>query len=304
MYSLFLITMAIVSVGLPSELPKPHNPKAAVCKDHCPLIIKTTIADIHDKFFYQKWLQYKQATEGPNFNPQKYLLSRLQQIDTMVACESVAFGIQHSIYENPNADQNSIVAKVNPEDSVTYQLMRIVSTDIYGQVALAHAKASKEGKKFDQTGDLLRKILDSFQASVNERLAKATLVYKDAGVYNLSDDSFQQAYDKILVRIQQIESVGGVVTAYINFISPPNPLELGKVRHSILAEINPPHFYLFDMDAPNWIVTWGSGDGKYSNTESLLKNALDYIRIAYLQPNVGNMETALQLVIYSNVTNP
>ena len=297
MVSTVFFLLSVITPQVPTDTQRIRS----VCQQNCSELTSKAIASIRDEYFYQEWLKSKKASQGESFNPEEYLLSRLKEIDEMVACESIGFGIQHSIYLNPNTDQQAIVAKVNPEDPVTYQIMRIVSTDIYSETALAHAEASKEGKGFEGTGDQLRKLLDSFQRAVNQRLGKAHLVYKDVGVYNLEGAELQAAYDKILPHLQQMIARGGVVTVYFNYISPADPQKLGKVRHSILADLSGPQFYLFDMNAPDWIVTWGNGNGQYKDLESLLKNALDYIGMAYLQPNVGNRQTALQLAIYSNV---
>ncbi len=299
---LFPFLVALLAVGPSVSAPVSQTKVIlSVCKDKCPLFITNTIASLKSAYFYQEWLTSKQASQGADFDPHKYLLGRLGEIDEMAACESIGFGIQHSIYENPRVDQKAIVAKVNPEDAIAYQIMRIVSTDIYGELALAHAKASREGTGFEATGDKLRKILDSFQTTVDQRLGKAHLVYKSVGVYNLEGSGLDDTYNKILPKLQQMIARGGIVTVYFNFISPPDPQKLGIVRHSILADLATPNFYLFDMNAPNWIVTWENGDGNYKDVESLLKKTLEYIGVAYLQPNVGNKSTALQLVIYSNV---
>ena len=296
---LFVTTVAVLAVVPPAPAPETTKVQAQICRENRPAMITTAIAEIQDKAFYKKWLESKRASQ-PDFDPQNYLFDRLSQIDTMVACESIAFGIQRSIYQFPNANEKEIVDHVNLQDALTYQLMRVVSTDIYSETVLGHVKASKEESEYTETGDRLAAILASFQEALDQKLQKAKLVYKDVGVYNLEGANLQTIYDESLAKLQQVENRGGTVTVYFNFISPPDVQKLGKVRHSILAEISPPHFYLFDMNAPNWIVTWGSGDGKYANTEMLLKNALDDIRIVYLQPNVGNMETALQLVVYSD----
>ncbi len=298
MRALSLITLVILSAITPAQAVPTASKE--IGRDHCPRAIAKILLDIQDQLFYQAWVASKKTSLGDDFEPEKYLLGQLSQIDNMVACESIGFAIQRSIYEHPDADEQTIVANTSLEDAIAYQLMRIVSTDIYGETALTHAAASQEGKGFETTGELLRKILSSFQAAVDQRLGKAKLVYKDAQIHDLEAPGLRAGYEKILHRLKQIIARDGIVTVYFNFISPADPQKLGTVRHSIFAEFQAAHFYLFDMNAPKWVVTWGNGDGSYPDAESLLRNALDYIGAAYLQPNVGNRQTALQLAIYSN----
>jgi len=282
-----LLTSILLAFCLEAQPPATADHIKALCRTGFEQYVPEAIKNLQDHYFFQEWLKTKHSLFGADFNAEQYLMNQLHKINEMVACESIGFGIQHSVYENPEADAQTLVSRVNPVDAIIYQALRIVSSEAFADAYYGRSAADS------------KMLVDSYQIVIDQRLGKAKMVEKPSGCFNLDGEGLQTATSTLLSSLKNTMNHGGHVTVYFNFISP-YPGQ-PKVFHSIFANLDPDHLYLFDMNAPNWIVTYGNGgEAKYASLETLAQNALDYIRIAYLQPNVGNMETAFQWVVYSS----
>ncbi len=243
--------------------------------------IRVAVSDIDKHLYYRVWLE---ALHPAQWDPIPYIVSKLPKEGT---CNGQMFAIQKVIYASPIQSAAADVAAANPQDVITFDVMRLTYTELFRHVV----NLEMLGVQDLPHGVDAASLRADFQSNLSELLGDAHLaksINQPLDLKNQLDDIVAL----LTAELTPLADPNAFMTAYVNIIGGM------EVSHSMLLKAIAPDFVLFDTNAPGDIVRMDSQEGRHADLPSLVKTTIDYINQAYFSSPSLEGKGYIQLQVY------
>ncbi len=248
--------------------------------------VKQAVGLVNRHHYFQLWRNEMHAAD---WDPIPYIQQKIPEDGT---CHGQMFAIQKAIYKNPTRPPAEAIEQADPQDVVTFDVMRLAYTELFSWIVALEFNDG-EGLPSGINRAMLR---EDFNKNMEEVLGLAHLVKPINQRFDL-DREFEEMVTYLTAELTSLTAPDDIMTSYVNVLGGSGTTGSKQVVGSMLMVASSPNFVLFDTYAPGY-VTPGAPP---KDLEALVRHVLTYIKKTYFADPTLAGQGYLQLQVYHKI---